>query len=397
MSKRILFYDTEIEFLLKINKYHLICRQQKRVTSATNESKDDTEFLTSSKDDKNVVDNPFTNDVLIECCSTIRHLCTNHNDCKTILGSVGICNVVTSIVRCSDSLPLLDMCLRLIIDLLNSVRSTNGNRISDNSDLFGEAGICEVVYRVLDDRQSSSTISLPLTADLNSPAERKLFIAACDAIANLSGSKGNCIRFGEADIPTILTNRLKGNYFSEDFISERSYELWVHVLWSIIRLCSENRAQNKSIFVREGAVELIFSKLNEFIEDLEVKAKFSRAQTFVEYSAWALNNMVFYKDENLKYMVEKVPFCGLLLGDLLELEEIGAPAKAKISLLSDKLQVLLKSIIPEVDEGVEGPPLSRRGRSRGGEGKEEEKKEVDGDIGGEEEEDEEEDWDFNDS
>ena len=54
VSKRILFYDTEIEFLLKINEFYLIYRQQKRVTSATNESKDDTEYLTSSKDDKNV-------------------------------------------------------------------------------------------------------------------------------------------------------------------------------------------------------------------------------------------------------------------------------------------------------------------------------------------------------
>ena len=289
------------------------------------------------------------------------------------------------------------MCLRLVIDLLNSVRPSAGNRLSDNSDLFGEAGICEVLYRVLDDRQSSSTTAPPFTADLTSATDRKLFIAACDAISNLSGSKGNCIRFGEADIPTILTNRMKGKQFSEEYISECSYELWVKVLWTVIRLCSENRAQNKAIFIREGAAEVIFSKLNDFFEDLDVKLTYSRAQTFVEYSAWALHNMVFYNDGNLKYLVENIPTCGLLMGDFLELDEIGASAKAKISLLSDKLQAMLKICNPQVDTDAVVPPPSRRGRSRGEEGKEEDSKEGQSGAEGEDEEDEEEDWNFNDS
>ena len=143
---------------------------------------------------------------------------------------------------------------------------------------------------------------------------------------------------------------------------------------------------------------IIFSKLNEFFEDLDVKLTYSRAQTFVEYSAWALYNMIFFKDENLRYIVDNIPTCGLLLADLLEADEIGAPAKAKISLLSDKLQVLLKLRIPESIDGAEVPPVpSRRGRSRGGEGKDDEKKECKDGVDGEDEEDEEEDWNFSDS
>ena len=82
------------------------------------------------------------------------------------------------------------------------------------------------------------------------------------------------------------------------------------------------------------------------------------------------------------------------MADFLEVDEIGAPAKAKIGLLSDKLQVLLKISNPEVDTEAVEPLTSRRGRSRGEEGKEEGKKEP-GEDG--EEEDEEEEWDFNDS
>jgi hypothetical protein len=53
------------------------------------------------------------------------------------------------------------------------------------------------------------------------------------------------------------------------------------------------------------------------------------------------------------------------MADFLEVDEIGAPAKAKIGLLSDKLQVLLKISNPKFDTEAVEPLSSRRGRSRG--------------------------------
>jgi hypothetical protein len=145
--------NTEIdEVESQLNLYFNRLQKESKSSSTSVESKDKHgESFHSNKDAHNAVENPSTNDVLIECCL---YLCTNYNDCKTILGSNGVCEVVTSIVKFTDNMPLLDMCLRLIIDLLNSIRSSTSHRLSDNSNLFCEAGICEVIYRFLDDRQS---------------------------------------------------------------------------------------------------------------------------------------------------------------------------------------------------------------------------------------------------
>ena len=345
------------------------------------ESKED------AKNEEEVVENPFINDVLIECCSTLRSLCVNNNDCKTVLGARGICKIVTKLISQTDHIPLLENCFRLIIDLSNTIRTKSSktlplltrkspvsshskaslsptqsflSTLNDNNDMFGESGICEAIRRVL-------LIHLPSSDPSDSPAvsttelalQRSLLLSICDAIATLSGSKFNCVQFAEADVPTVMTQRMKGNnLFCFDHIRRCSFELWCHWLWAVIRLSAENRARNKTIFIEAGAAELIFSVLQEFMSDLDTQLQYDLAQKFLEYSSWAVYNIVYFRESNLQYIADNISFAGPLLRSLLALEEgeLGKAARGKVVLLFEKLQIVWPFNLTQIgDEEYVGP------------------------------------------
>jgi len=364
----------------------------------------DTRSKTSNGDENN----SSSIEVLIECCVTIQTLCVNDNEHKSIMGSLGVCKVISSIVAHTDNILLLDHCFKLIIDLINSpIKGKNVKDIIkrsphhgdskvhisrdaksshspaanqqaslyDNSQLLGEARICDYIKYVLQTRiityESDHTTSTVRDNECSLEC-RQLFITLCDVIGSLSGSKINAIRFGEIGICLVLTAKMRSDTFKDNHLTEQSFELWTRWLLAVIRLCAENRAKNKLLFIAAGAAELIFNALNDFYTNFDIQMDFLLAQRYIEYSCWAIYNMIFFHNENLLYIARNISFSGPLLRDMLTLADINNNAKAKMDLVFMKLSSVWPVPLDRIDENdLEAQPKrgvsgQKGSRSRGG-------------------------------
>lgn len=278
-------------------------------------------------------------------CEAISEFMYNENDNKIFMGAVGLVEEIKLTFPYCEHSPILQSALiKLIIDCChNRIKGllkrycppkrppSRGTEIDtlnqlypdyidiDNRAKIGEIGICKIIMKLL--KPFITMKAMTNEDDLDDPAN--LIILLSKSISTLSTNDNNAKLFGEYHACEVIT-RLLGK-------KKLSLEHYVHLLWSLIILCSDCNNDNKIKFGHSGVCKILIEHLHEVQRTPSFYSKDNFFNKYMEYLAWSLTNLIRGGCKLNIQNIRNITYAEVTIDNILSIDVVPRGAKIKLN------------------------------------------------------------------